>query len=469
MQLDRRSFLAACAATALSSEVRAQSGAVLRPENFGAHGDGVTNDTAAFARLSEEVNRRGGGGIALSAGRTYLVGAQTKGDRDWAWEPSPILEFRGLPRDLTIIGNGARLRCAPALRFGAFERETGSAAHPPMPNTDRSLLASPYQAMILFEHCRGSVETRDVELDGQLQRLQIGGNYGDAGWQVPATGLLLIGNLGSERIDNVYSHHHGQDGAMIIGDPRKSARSRINRLVCRSNGRQGLSITGGRGYDFEDCEFSRTGRSSISSPPGGGVDIEAEGEPIRDVSFARCKFIDNAGAGMVADSGDSADVRFADCVFVGTTTWSAWPNKPGYRFSGCTFVGSVVHPFPSADPALACRFVDCRFTDDPKLSPTGKVFLGGGPIVNLAESDNVLFDRCRFDLVGEGVLPWSWKAIYRDCAMRQRSKAPAMTKGKYLGQTTVEGPVDLYGTMVVGTLIVNGKKIPAGPIGVAPW
>jgi hypothetical protein len=45
--------------------------------------------------------------------------------------------------------------------------------------------------------------------------------------------------------------------------------------------------------------------------------------------------------------------------------------------------------------------VDCRFTDDPKLSPTGKVFLGGGPIVNLAESDNVLFDRCRFDLVGE--------------------------------------------------------------------
>jgi hypothetical protein len=308
-----------------------------------------------------------------------------------------------------------------------------------------------------------------VELDGQVQQLQIGGKYGDAGWQVPATGLLLIGNLGGERIDNIHSHHHGQDGAMIIGDPHKAARSRISRLVCRSNGRQGVSITGGRGYDFEDCEFSRTGGSTISSPPGAGVDIEAEGAPIRDVSFTRCKFIDNAGAGLVADSGDSADVRFADCTFVGTTAWSAWPNKPGCRFSGCTFVGSVVHPFPSSDPALACCFAECRFTDDPKLSPNGKVFLGGGPIVNLAESDNVLFDRCRFDLIGEGVLPWSWKALYRDCAMRQRSKAPAMTKGKYLGVTTIEGPVDLYGSMVLGTLIMNGKRIPPGPIGVAPW
>ena len=470
MSFDRRAFLVLSAAAASwPSRLLAQSGPVFRPEDFGARGDGVTNDTAAFTRLSAEVNRRGGGTISLGARRTYVVGAQTRAGGEWSWAPRPILELRNLAGPLTILGNGARLRCAPALRFGAFELQTGAPSRRPMPNTNRSELASPYRAMILVGQCRGPVEIRDVELDGQARGLRVGGKFGDVGWQVPATGLMLVGNLGGERIDNVYSHHHGQDGAMVIGVPRRIARSRFTHLICRFNCRQGLSLTGGRGFDFEDCEFSHTGRSSISSPPSAGVDIEAEGAPVRDISFTRCKFIDNEGAGMVADSGDSANMRFADCLFVGTTTWSAWPNKPGLRFEGCAFIGSVVHPFPSTDPALACRFTDCRFTDDPKLSPTGKVFLGGGPIVNLAESDNVLFDRCRFDLIADGVLPWGWKAHYRDCTMRQRSKAAAMTKGKYLGRTTIDGPVDLYGSMIIGTLVLNGRQVPRGPIGVSPW
>jgi hypothetical protein len=338
-----------------------------------------------------------------------------------------------------------------------------------MPNFHIAEVASPYRAMIHIVSCSGPIEVRDVELDGNLHRLRIGGQFGDRGWQIPASGILFEGNTGAETIDNVLSHHHAQDGAMIIGASARTGRGRVSRLVSRYNGRQGLSLTAGHGYDFADCEFSHTGRSSISSPPGAGVDIEAETRPIRDLTFARCRFIDNSGVGMDADSGDSADARFTDCLFVGTTTWSAWPRKPGFRFDRCTFVGSVVHPFPSPDPAQACRFTDCRFTDDPKLSPAGKVFLGGGPIVNMGDSDNVLFDRCRFDLVDDGVLPWSWKAIYRDCTMSQRSKQAAMTKGRYVGRTVISGPVSLYGSMIEGTLIMNGKQVPPGPIGVKPW
>lgn len=256
---------------------------------------------------------------------------------------------------------------------------------------------------------------------------------------------------------------------MIIGDPRRSSRSRIRGVVSRYNGRQGLSLTAGRGYDFTDCEFSHTGRAGLSSAPGAGVDIEAETKPIRDVSFTRCKFVDNSGCGLVADSGDSEGARFADCLFVGTTTWSAWPYKPHFSFANCTFVGSVVHAFPDSDPSRAARFTRCRFTDDPKLSPTGKVFTGGGPIVNLATSDNVLFDHCTFDLVGSGVLPWSWRATYENCTMSQRSPQTADTKGKYLGRTTIDAPVDIYGSMVEGTLIINGRQVPPGAQGVAAW
>jgi hypothetical protein len=81
-----------------------------------------------------------------------------------------------------------------------------------------------------------------------------------------------------------------------------------------------------------------------------------------------------------------------------------------------------------------------------------------------------LFDACTFRLVANGVLPWSWKAIYRDCSMAQISPKKAMTKGRYLGRTTINGAVDLYGSMIDGTLIVNGRMLPRGPVGgVAAW
>jgi hypothetical protein len=329
--------------------------------------------------------------------------------------------------------------------------------------------------MIWIRDSRAPIEIRDLELDGNLERLQIGGPYGDTGWQLPASGLLLQDNRASETITNVYSHHHGQDGAIIDGDDGRRARSHFSHFLARYNGRQGLSIVGGRGYDFVDCEFSHTGRSAIVSAPAAGVDIEAEAKTNRDHTFTRCKFVDNAGVGMVADSGDSADCQFTDCTFVGTTAWSAWPLKPHFRFAGCTFVGAVVHPFPDKDPVRATRFLDCRFTDDPALSPTGKVYQGGTrpgeAIVNMAESENVLFDRCAFDVRGVAVLPWSWRATYRDCTMSQRSRTTAMTKGKYLGRTTIMGPVDLYGSMIIGILIVNGREMPRGPYGgdVKPW
>jgi hypothetical protein len=99
------------------------------------------------------------------------------------------------------------------------------------------------------------------------------------------------------------------------------------------------------------------------------------------------------------------------------------------------------------------------------------VFTGGGPIANLGKSDNVLFDGCTFELQGGGVLPWSWRATYRDCTMAQRSTQAAMTKGKYLGTTTINGPVDLYGSMILGTVILNGRSVPTGPVGgdIKPW
>ena len=48
------------------------------PEDFGAKGDGQTDDTAALRAMAEAVNRQGGNAtIVFSTGKTYLIGHET--------------------------------------------------------------------------------------------------------------------------------------------------------------------------------------------------------------------------------------------------------------------------------------------------------------------------------------------------------------------------------------------------------
>jgi hypothetical protein len=474
MRFDRRLFLAASAAAALPRRLLAQPVAVLRPEDFGALGDGHHNDTQAFAALSAEVNRCGGGTIRFQAGKTYLVGEQHRGG-PFGWSPLPILQLQGLTAPLRILGNGARLRCVPKLRFGTFDVQSGDPVQRKLPNYRGEELATPYQAMISVHDSRSPIEIRDLELDGNIEQQIIGGPYGDSGWQIPNSGMWLKDNHSSETVVNVFSHHHGQDGAILDADDRRSARSRFERFVARHNGRQGASITGGRGYDFADCEFSFTGRTVLKSAPCAGVDIEAEGEKIvRDLTFTRCKFLDNTGVGLLAEAGDGEGALFRECLFVGDEVWSAWPRKPRFIFEHCTFAGAAVNAFADKDPELATKFIRCRFTDDPTLSPSGKLFYfkgDAGPCVNLGQSLNVLFDECTVDLRHNAVLPWSWAATYRNCTMAQKSPVTAFAKGKYYGRTTIQAPADLYGSMILGTVILNGRVLPHGPVGsdVKPW
>lgn len=468
LRFDRRALLGAGAASFLVSRsvaaLAAVAGDVLRPEDFGARGDGVANDTGAFAALAAEVNRRGGGTIVLRR-TTYVVGGQQPGtDGLWAFAPAPVLSLHGLTRALTIEGNGATLRCAPGLLYGTFDRDRRPVRRP-LPNYKPGEIASPYEAMIKIVGCRGEISIRDLELDGNMAALRLGGAYGDTGYQIPARGLDLTDNEAAETVANVRSHHHALDGISINGREDRSGRGRFEDVISEYNGRQGVSIVGGRGYDFVRCKFNHTGRSVIQSAPGAGVDIEAEnGKRNRDFTFTDCEFSDNYGVGMLADSGDTERATFTRCRFIGTTGWSAWPKKPLFRFFACRFVGSVVNCHGDPNPERAAQFHDCTFTDDPKLAPGGKVYREGRPdgaLVDLSDSANVLFSRCRFEAVGGAVLPWSSGAIYSNCVMHQTSRTTGHPRGTYLGRNAISsaGDVNLYGARVRGELTVNGKAV----------
>lgn len=465
----RRRFLAAAAITgaglASLPVLARQPSRVFRPEDFGAKGNGIANDSAAFAALAAAVTADGGGTVQFRRDATYIVGVQHATSAPKApqsYVAAKLLEFIGCTKPLILRGNGARIRCASGLRYGIFSRATGDPVHHPMPYIGPGG-ATPYEAMIRAEDCTGSVEISDLELDGNVDRLRIGGQYGDIGWQIPAHGLVLRNNRGPEQVRNLHTHHHAMDGLYIDGfdgPGAGSAARTITNVRSEYNGRQGCSLVGGHGYAFERCQFNHTGRGAVSSAPGAGVDIEAE-KKNRHFSFTDCLFSNNVGCGLVADTGDSEDVRFLRCTFIGTTNWSAWPCKPFFRFDACTFVGAMVRAFGDPKPERAAQFFDCSFRDDPALSPTRQVFGGTNPdrpLADLSDARNVLFNRCAFLATHAAQLPWSVGAIYADCRMEQRSEKPGLPRGTFIGTTTITGKVDLYGSRMLGTVIINGRK-----------
>jgi len=465
MPASRREFILAAAAASLPSPARATiAAAQVTPERFGAKGDGRTNDTSAFTAMSAHLNAIGGGTIVLQQ-TTYLVGEQhpAEGGNGPSFAPSDIIHLSGCKGSIRIEGNGARLRCAPGLRYGRFDPRTGR-PFPDAAKPDATNKAMPYFAMIYIEKCSGEVTISNLELDGNLGAHWIGGRAAPGGWQAGATGIRLIGNTGPETLRRIHSHHHAQDGMILAPTLDRKGSTALTDVVCEFNGRQGCSVTGGRNFGFRHCIFRHTGRAVLHSDPGAGVDIEAEHGPIRNVLFEDCEFSDTFGFGLVSGTGDSADIGFSRCKFVGTTNWAACPGSPDMRFNDCLFAGSIAYCHGDADPARAAHFDDCTFSDDTKFSPTRRLFFGNGKrkwIAVLPKNPNVRFGRCRFKLNGDAILPWSDnEVIYADCVMSQSSPEKSAPLGTYIGTNSISGHADLTGANIRGRVVLNGHLLP---------
>lgn len=438
---------------------------VVNARDFGASPSAsAVQNSRAFAEASAAINRAGGGTLVIPAG-VYRVGYQVRG-QNRPGNPPDIIRIEGCTRPVVLAGTGVVLRAADGLRYGSFHPRTGRRHDPArLPFTDFAYRVDAYR-MILVRNCRGSVAIEGFELDGNLDKYELGGQWDNLGRQIYALGIMLESNTGGVTVSKVNSHHHGLDGIMIshAGLTPSSPRYPVTLtdVICDSNARQGLSWVGGTQLTATRCRFSRTGRSRFASAPSAGVDVEAESSVCRNGRFVDCRFVDNAGVGFVAESGDAANMRLERCTFIGTTSWAAWPRKPGIVFQGCTFVGGVINAFADVDPRHATQFVSCTFSGDRKLSPTGAIFgefllnLGGG-------ATNIVMKGCRFNAVDPAVaLAWTpADARFQDCTFRQLGRVISRPRGIFSGTNRIDsaGEVDLAGSRFLGSVFLNGRRI----------
>ena len=337
-------------------------------KSFGAKGDGKTNDHEAFQRAAAFFNKRGGNGKLIISKGVYIVGKQefNPNTSKAVYYSTDALAFVNV-KNLTIEGEkGASIKYADSLRFGAFDFKTGLPYfHGNTYFADGKSLAIVGNAISL-RNC-SNVTIRRLTLNGNNDMLILGGVYGDTGIQIPHNGLFII-NSTSITINQVWSHHFGEDGMMIgnnTGDSAKPDKITVTNSTFEYNGRQGFSWIGGNDLYVLNCHFNHNGRGKISSMPKSGVDIEAEVGSIKNGRFEKCEFINNAGSGVVADSGPSSNCTFNDCTFWGVTNWALWINKPGFVFTNSRIYGSFVHGYVAKTDDEATVFKNCLFEDKP--------------------------------------------------------------------------------------------------------
>ncbi|MBJ6145298.1 right-handed parallel beta-helix repeat-containing protein [Hymenobacter sp. BT559] len=386
-------------------------------KDFGALGNGRANDHAAFVRAADFFNQRaktpagvGRAVLHIPAG-VYRVG-----------QPGPsslgnVLSLVGC-RNLSIVGADSattEIRYADSLRYGAFDPTTHAMYESPKAYfTDWSWGVGGGIAVAL-QDC-DNVQVANLTLNGNSEHLLVGGHWGDTGIQLDCDGVFIRDSR-HVRLNKLAVHHFGRDGIQVFNRLAKKLDDPAQEDILLENsrfdynGRQGLSITGANGLRAINCSFSHTGRVVIPalgrplySNPGAGVDIEPEGGYVANVRLEGCRFVDNAGQGVVSDRYGNGppttkNIVIRNCLLWGVTNWSAWVRQTDFLFENCRIYGAFVTG--CALGTLPTRFVGCTFEDRPYH---GQPAYGQHLVYSNQEARAMRFTNCRFVGTRNGLL-----------------------------------------------------------------
>lgn len=232
------------ASNAVQQTVQTKLEQYISIKDFGAVGDGVTDDTAAIQALADYVSSTEGAYVIWPEGTYYVArtGAPETVNFEFVDCKSMTWEFVG----------GAKI---------SFKADFVHSI---------SLVSS----KIVFRNCQNLVLV-NIETDGNVSTgTKVGVEQGEHGLNFfGCQGVqLLNAKLHDHPNDGLYIDHTFSGGAISV----PSERFYVSNLDTYNNGRQGMSLIGVFGAIFDNCTFRDTGNTGGfgSYSPGAGVDIE---------------------------------------------------------------------------------------------------------------------------------------------------------------------------------------------------
>lgn len=219
---------------------------VVDVRDYGAKGNGSTDDTAAIQNAVDAVAKKGGGTVFIPDG-DYLIDTT---DRIWMRD------------NVTVkMADDAVLEAIPSdkgTHYVFFVRDVDNV------------------------HISGGTIIGD-----RYEHFGNGGNWG-----------VGVGILGSKNVtvENVNIQDFRGDGIYVGANKGKSEDVTLYNITADNNTRQGITIVDGDGIQVINSTFKNTNGAN----PAAGIDIEPnDNERVSNVSILGSKFLDNEGAGLV--------------------------------------------------------------------------------------------------------------------------------------------------------------------------
>jgi uncharacterized protein YjbI with pentapeptide repeats len=368
----------------------------LTPEQFGARGDGVTDDTDAFLALSSHLNSHDGGIVVLRRGAVYRIGRQHPGGGNYL-SGLPIL-FAENVSHFEVRMNGATLKFRDGMKFGSFHSHTGAALNtraPHMRFADRADIGYAIMARnVRFFSVSGG------RIDCNSQNAVIGGLWGDTGRQCIHYGVAAFSceqvewsdlQVADSCLDGLVYSYSGLTGRHPT-KPFSVRNVSVSRVA-----RNCVSVVGTNRALFENCNFERAGEApnnglgTLRSAPAACFDLEAEDAECRNLTIRKSNLISGPGtaAAFIADSGVSSDIAIEDTTLVG----AVWTSKPRTVFIRCKVDGVFARLY-GGDPRpdnnsriIGCQVSDAFLSRAGSLTHSNLIDLeGAGPGVQIAQT-----------------------------------------------------------------------------------
>jgi Pectate lyase superfamily protein len=392
---------------------------------FGAKGDGKTNDTEAFLKASAWLNKNKTGKLFFPRG-TYMVGRQTfdgtlKGS---AYNGTNLLTISDA-QNIVIEGDKAVIKFIDNLKFCAYDPISGKKIANTRDYAYRAEIGECFQ----LTNCK-NVTIKGFELDGNCDKVELGGNWYETGYEGLSAGIALR-DVSNVLVEDCYIHHFPLDGIYLHNVTKQGFATPSQNITLKNtelsyNCRQGMSWVGGIGITAIDCKFNHTGQAKWASAPSHGVDIEPEaGNVCKKGKFIRCVFSNNKGLAVCTQrQKDGEDFYFEKCTFEAIDYYCVMVSAPRTKFKKCNFYGSTVL-YPHANKEKEGVFFNkCNFKE--KKTVSGKKVFGDALIV----AENVKFtkiNKCNFETQSH------YQAIfYRNDETIKNNELPFLSKNNFI-------------------------------------
>lgn len=368
--------------------------------DFGAAGDGVTDDTDALRAAAAYVSRNPGTTLWFPPGRYHVARYAV----DWWPDGSlPDLGFGAKTAclfldasDFTVVGCDATIDV-----LGSYGKTPGAngwtAQEPRYYARETSFLP------FVFLGC-SNFEVRGFELDGNADELSVTPGLA---WLEQFEAGILTADCSDYRITDVRSHHFPSDG-ILLGTGVIDERVRVDHVHCHNNARVALGLIQVRDATIEDCTLRDTGDTqgdwpTLSPAVGLGIEPDCSFDPAAlnycpgfpgasGILLQRLRVLDNLGSGVSFAHGDTtADVVLQDSWIRVPDESTAFPLVVGARSSvvqGCDIEAErgPISFLSSADDfsQVSVRLTGNRITGHGLLlygqQPFGEVLIQGNTI-----------------------------------------------------------------------------------------